>query len=142
MTGDSHRPPRSGCAINAAIEVLGDPWSMLVLRDVIFGNRRHFRELLHGSEEGIASNILSSRLKRLVAAGLLTREEATRGQRAAYSLTEAGIQTLPVMVAMGNWGLAHVARLAPRLDRMPTGRWTLTVGDAPSAADRAPDLVD
>ncbi|MGH2498534.1 MAG: winged helix-turn-helix transcriptional regulator [Candidatus Limnocylindria bacterium] len=54
-----------------------------------------------------ASNILSSRLKRLVAAGLLTREEATRGQRAAYSLTEAGIQTLPVMVAMGNWGLAH-----------------------------------
>src|SRR6266567_1553268 len=44
---------------------------------------------------------------RLVAAGLLTREEATRGQRAAYSLTEAGIQTLPVMVAMGNWGLAH-----------------------------------
>jgi DNA-binding HxlR family transcriptional regulator len=107
VTGDSHRPPRSGCAINAAIEVLGDPWSMLVLRDVIFGNRRYFRELLQGSEEGIASNILSSRLKRLVAAGLLTREEATRGQRAAYSLTEAGIQTLPVMVAMGNWGLAH-----------------------------------
>ena len=69
---------------------------MLVLRDVIFGNRRCFRELLQGSEEGIASNILSSRLKRLVAAGLLTREEATRGQRAAYSLAEAGIQTLPV----------------------------------------------
>ena len=60
-----------------------------------------------GLEEGIASNILSSQLKRLVAAGLLTREEATRGQRAAYSLTEAGIQTLPVMVAMGNWGLTH-----------------------------------
>lgn len=107
MTRDPHRPPRSGCAINAAIEVLGDPWSMLVLRDVVFGNRRHFRELLQGSDEGIASNILSSRLKRLVAAGLLTRDEATRGQRATYSLTEAGIQTLPVMVAMGNWGLAH-----------------------------------
>ena len=69
--------------------------------------RRHFGELLLGSEEGIASNILSSRLERLVAAGLLTREEATRGQRAAYSLTEAGIQTLPVMVAMGQLGLAH-----------------------------------
>jgi DNA-binding HxlR family transcriptional regulator len=107
VTGDSHRPRRSGCAINAAIEVLGDPWSMLVLRDVMFGNRRHFRELLHGSEERIASNILSSRLKRLVAAGLLTREDATRGQRAAYSLTEAGIETLPVMVALGTWGLAH-----------------------------------
>jgi DNA-binding HxlR family transcriptional regulator len=78
------------------------PWSMLVLRDVSFGNRRYFRELLQGSEEGIASNILSSRLKRLVAAGLLARQEATRGHRAAYSLTEAGIQTLPVMAAMGN----------------------------------------
>lgn len=99
--------PRSGCPINAAIEVLGDPWAMLVLRDVMFGNRRYFRELLHGSEEGIATNILSSRLKQLVAAGLLTREEAGRGQRAAYSLTEAAIQTLPVMVALGNWGLAH-----------------------------------
>jgi DNA-binding HxlR family transcriptional regulator len=101
------RSPRSGCAINAAIEVLGDPWAMLVLRDLIFGNRRHFRELLTGSEEGIASNILASRLKQLVAAGLLTRDDARRGQRAAYSLTEAGIEVLPVMVALGNWGLAH-----------------------------------
>jgi len=99
--------PRSGCPINAAVEVLGDPWSVLVLRDVMFGNRRHFRELHQRSEEGIASNILSSRLKQLVAAGLLTREAAGRGQRAAYSLTEAGIQTLPVMVALGTWGLAH-----------------------------------
>lgn len=99
--------PRSGCAINAAVEVLGDPWAMLVLRDIMFGDRRYFRELLAGSEEGIASNILSSRLKQLTAAGLLTREDATRGQRARYSLTEAGIQVLPVMVALGNWGLAH-----------------------------------
>jgi DNA-binding HxlR family transcriptional regulator len=99
--------PRSGCAINAAVEALGDPWTVLVLRDVMFGNLRHFRELLHGSEEGIASNILSSRLKRLVAAGLLTKEDAGRGRRAAYSLTEAGIQTLPIMVALGNWGLDH-----------------------------------
>lgn len=101
------RAPRSGCAINAAVEVLGDPWAMLVLRDIVFGNRRYFRELLAGSEEGIASNILASRLKRLVEAGLLTRDEAHRGQRAAYSLTESGIQVLPVMIALGNWGLAH-----------------------------------
>lgn len=99
--------PRSGCAINAAVEVLGDPWAMLVLRDMMFGDRRYFRELLAGSEERIASNILSSRLKQLTAAGLLTREDATRGQRARYSLTEAGIQVLPVMVALGTWGLAH-----------------------------------
>jgi DNA-binding HxlR family transcriptional regulator len=98
---------RSGCPINAAVEVLGDPWAMLVLRDIMFGNRRYFRELLNGSEEGIATNILASRLKQLVAAGLLTRDEARRGQRAAYSLTEAAIDVLPIMVALGNWGLAH-----------------------------------
>lgn len=99
--------PRSGCAINAAVEVLGDPWAILVLRDVMFGNRRYFRELLVGSEEGISSNILSSRLKQLTARGLLTRAEAKRGQRAKYSLTEAGIQVLPIMAALGTWGLAH-----------------------------------
>jgi DNA-binding HxlR family transcriptional regulator len=99
--------PRSGCPINAAVEVLGDSWAMLVLRDVMFGNRRYFRELLVGSEEGIASNILSSRLKQLTAAGLLTREDAHRGQRAMYSLTDAGIQVLPIMVALGSWGLAY-----------------------------------
>ena len=98
---------RSGCPINAAVEVLGDPWAMLVLRDIMFGNRRHFRELVAGSEEGIATNILASRLRQLVAAGLLTRDDARRGQRAAYSLTEAGIQVLPIMVALGTWGLAH-----------------------------------
>jgi DNA-binding HxlR family transcriptional regulator len=99
--------PRSGCPINQAVEVLGDPWAMLVLRDIMFGDRRHFRELLAGIEEGIAPNILSSRLRRLSDAGLLTRQDVRRGQRAAYSLTEAGIQTLPIMVALGSWGLAH-----------------------------------
>ena len=85
---------RSGCPINAAVEVLGDPWAMLVLRDIMFGNRRYFRELIAGSEERIATNIIASRLKHLVAAGLLTHDAARRGQRAAYSLTEAGIQVL------------------------------------------------
>lgn len=97
--------PRSGCAINATVEALGDHWSLLVLRDVIFGDRRYFRELLNGSLEGIASNILSDRLKKLVAAGILTKDDVARGQRARYSLTEAGIQTLPIIFALGNWGL-------------------------------------
>jgi DNA-binding HxlR family transcriptional regulator len=99
--------PRSGCAINAAVEALGDRWSLIVLRDVIFGGRRHFRDLLANSDEGIASNILSSRLKALVAGGLLSHEDAGRGRRGSYSLTEAGIQTVPIMVALGSWGLRH-----------------------------------
>ncbi|GAB3108693.1 helix-turn-helix domain-containing protein [Janibacter alkaliphilus] len=107
MVGGVRSEPRSGCPINIAVEVLGDPWSLVVLRDIMFGDRRYFRELLTRSEEGIASNVLAARLKGLVAAGLLTRDEARRGQRVRYSLTEVGIQTLPVLVALGTWGRAH-----------------------------------
>src|SRR2546421_10492446 len=97
--------PRSGCPINMAVEAFGDRWSLLVLRDVMFGNRRYFRELLAGSEERIASNILADRLKRLVSAGLLTREDAGPGRRAAYSPTEASIQLGPVLAQLGERGL-------------------------------------
>jgi DNA-binding HxlR family transcriptional regulator len=97
--------PRSGCPINAAVEVLGDRWSLLVLRDIIFEDRRYFRVILTESAERIASNILADRLVRLVEAGLLARGTAARGQRARYSLTEAGIQTMPILYALGTWGL-------------------------------------
>jgi DNA-binding HxlR family transcriptional regulator len=98
---------RSGCPINMAVESLGDRWSLLVLRDIMFGNRRHFRELLNGSEEGIASNILAQRLRHLVGAGLLTRSQAGPGQRATYSLTEPAIQLVPVLAELGAWGVRH-----------------------------------
>ncbi|WP_314503583.1 helix-turn-helix domain-containing protein [uncultured Microbacterium sp.] len=91
--------------ITAAVDVLADRWSLLILRDVIFADRRYFRALLTASAEGIASNILADRLKRLLDAGLLTRGAAGRGQRARFSLTEAGIRTLPILVAYGNWGV-------------------------------------
>ncbi len=99
--------PRSGCPINAAVEVIGDRWSLLVLRDVMFGNRRHFRVLQQRSEEGIASNILADRLRRLVTAGLLTRADVGRGRRATYSLTEAAIELVPVLAMLGAWGLRN-----------------------------------
>jgi DNA-binding HxlR family transcriptional regulator len=99
--------PRSGCPINVAVEAFGDRWTLLVLRDVMFGNRRHFRELQAGSEEGIASNILADRLKRLVRGGLLTRDDAGPGQKATYSLTEQAIQLVPVFAQLGAWGLRH-----------------------------------
>lgn len=98
---------RSGCPINAAVEAFGDRWSLLVLRDVMFGNRRHFRVLQAMSEEGIASNILSDRLKKLVDGGLLSRDGAGPGQRATYSLTEQSIQLVPVFAQLGSWGLRH-----------------------------------
>ncbi len=99
--------PRSGCPINAAVEAFGDRWTLLVLRDVMFGNRRNFRVLQAQSEEGIASNILSDRLKKLVDCGLLTRDDAGPGRRATYSLTEPSIQLVPVLAQLGSWGLRH-----------------------------------
>ncbi|WP_137177371.1 helix-turn-helix domain-containing protein [Roseomonas sp. AR75] len=103
-----NQAPRSGCPINLTLEVLGDRWSLIVIRDIIFGDRRHFRTLLQGSEEGIASNILADRLKRLVAAGVLTRrDDPTHRQKGIYSLTEAGIQLLPVLAQLAAWGRRH-----------------------------------
>jgi DNA-binding HxlR family transcriptional regulator len=115
----------SECPISAAIDVLGDRWSLLVLRDIIFDDRRYFRALLTGSNEGIASNILADRLVRLVEAGILTRGTAARGQRARYSLTEAGIQTVPILYALGNWGLdwrtSRTSKLRSRQQLMSEG---------------------
>lgn len=99
---------RSGCPINLTLEVIGDRWSLIVIRDVMFGNRRHFRELLLQSEEGIASNILADRLKRLVAHDLLSRrDDPTHKQKGVYSLTEAAIQLVPLLAIMGAWGRRH-----------------------------------
>ena len=100
---------RSGCPINLTLEVLGDHWSLLVIRDLMFGNRRHFRELLGKSEEGIASNILASRLKSLLEAGLISRrDDATHKQKGVYSLTEPAIQLVPLLAHMGAWGRRHL----------------------------------
>lgn len=100
---------RSGCPINLTLEILGDRWSLLVLRDMMFGARRHFRELLTRSEERIASNILADRLKKLQAQGLITRaDDPTHKQKAIYSLTEKAIQLVPVMAQVGAWGRRHL----------------------------------
>jgi DNA-binding HxlR family transcriptional regulator len=102
------RAHRSGCPINLTLEVLGDRWSLIIIRDLMFGNRRHYRELLTRSEEGIASNILADRLKRLTEAGMISRrDDPTHKQKAIYSLTEPAIQLLPLLAQMGAWGRRH-----------------------------------
>ena len=102
---DTHR---SGCPINLTLEMVGDRWSLIVIRDVMFGNRRHYRELLTLSDEGIASNILADRLKRLMESGLLSkRDDPSHKQKAIYSLTEPAIQLVPLLVQMGAWGRRH-----------------------------------
>ena len=99
---------RSGCPINLTLEQLGDRWSLIVIRDVMFGNRRSYGDLLSLSNEGIASNILADRLKRLTAAGLLSkRSDPAHRQKFIYSLTEASIQLVPLLAQMGAWGRRH-----------------------------------
>jgi DNA-binding HxlR family transcriptional regulator len=104
-----HADHRSGCPINLTLEVLGDKWSLLIIRDMMFGNRRHFRELLLKSEEGIASNILADRLKTLLEEGIVSRaDDPTHKQKAVYSLTEKGIALLPVLAQISGWGRNHL----------------------------------
>ena len=97
---------RSGCPINLAVELFGDRWSLVILRDMMFGGKRHFRELLK-SEEGIATNILADRLRMLVDQGLLTRaDDPSHRQKAIYSLTVKAITLVPIMAHLGAWGRA------------------------------------
>jgi DNA-binding HxlR family transcriptional regulator len=96
--------PRSYCPINLSLEIFGDAWTLLVLRDMMFAGKRHFRELLQ-SDEHISSNILAERLARLVENGVLTKsDDPTHKQKAIYSLTEKGIGLLPIIVQIGAWG--------------------------------------
>lgn len=98
---DGHR---SYCPINLSLEIIGDRWTLLVLRDLMFGGKRHFREFLQ-SDEQISTNILADRLKLLVREGILTkRDDPTHKQKATYSLTEKGIELLPIVVQIGAWG--------------------------------------
>ena len=113
MKDDGHR---SYCPINLSLEIFGDKWTLLVLRDMMFGGKRHFREFLQ-SDEGIASNILADRLALLVEHGIVTRaDDATHKQKAVYSLTEKGIELFPVIVQIGAWGSRHVPA-AKKLER-------------------------
>ena len=102
---DDHK---SGCPINLTLEVLGDKWSLLIIRDMMFGNKRHFRELLR-SEERISSNILADRLRTLLEQGIITKaDDPTHMQKSVYSLTEKGIELLPVLAQMSAWGRRYL----------------------------------
>lgn len=115
--------PRSGCPINRALEALGDQWSLVILRDIAAHDRRSFRELLTGNDEGISAPVLSRRLADLVEAGFLTKTEAPRGKQGRYSLTELGLRTVPLMAALAGLGVAIDATTeAQRPDFLRPGR--------------------
>ncbi len=100
---------RSGCPVNLTVELVGDSWTLLVLRDVMFADRHTFGELHAGSLEGIATNILADRLRRLVQAGLLTREPVPgHKQKVSYRLTEKALDLVPVLTSLAAFSLKHL----------------------------------
>lgn len=99
--------PRSHCPINFGLEIFGDRWTLLVLRDLLINGKRSFKEF-QASEERIATNILAERLARLTRAGLIAAQRSDADKRQVlYAPTSAGRALLPVLVEMAYWGATH-----------------------------------
>jgi DNA-binding HxlR family transcriptional regulator len=98
---------RSGCPLNASVEVLGDRWSLLIIRDMMLRGFRTYKQLLE-SYEKIATNILADRLRRLETHGIISVErDPSDGRKLIYLLTEKGIGLAPIMAEMVLWAAAH-----------------------------------
>lgn len=98
---------KSHCPINFTLEIMGDPWSLLVLRDVVFFGKHTFKEFLESAER-ITTSVLTSRLNSLEQHGILLKQPHPSDQRSAlYQLTEKGIDLVPVLLAMMEWGTRY-----------------------------------
>ena len=105
MKHTHHR--RSDCPINFALELFGDPWSLLIIRDIVYFGKNTYGEFL-ASEEGMATNILASRLAHLEHQGILVKQRSEKDKRREeYVLTEKGLDLIPVLVEMANWSAQH-----------------------------------
>jgi DNA-binding HxlR family transcriptional regulator len=104
---------RSGCPVSISLDIFGDRWSLLIIRDLMVRGFRTFKEF-EAAGEGIASNILADRLQRLKSAGIITEEtdEADR-RRVCYRLTRKGIDLAPVLLDLLVWGSRHEEADAP-----------------------------
>ena len=104
---------RSGCPVSISLEMFGDRWSLLIIRDLMVRGYRTFKEFQE-SGEGIATNILADRLHKLQGTGIITAEaEETDGRKVNYRLTEKGIDLAPVLLELLIWGAQHEETGAP-----------------------------
>ncbi len=93
--------------MSLGLDVFGDRWTLLIVRDLMFTGKRHYREML-GSEEHISTNILADRLKMLLDEGIVTKtEDPSHKQKAIYSLTEKGIALLPILMQISRWSYKY-----------------------------------
>ena len=98
---------RSGCPLNASVEMLGDRWSLLIIRDMMLQGAHTYKTFLE-CYEGIATNILADRLRKLAAYGIITTEpDPSDRRRVIYLLTKKGIDLAPVLTEMVLWAAAH-----------------------------------
>jgi len=98
---------KSQCPINQALEIFGDKWTLLIIRDIMFDGKRYFREML-GSDEKIASNILTDRLNKLEKFKILSKtNDKHHKQKNVYTLTKKGIDLVPVMIEIAQWSVIH-----------------------------------
>lgn len=98
---------KSHCPQNLILEIIGDKWTLLIIRDMIIDNKRHFREFLQ-SKEKIASNILSSRLQSLEKEGIIhKKKDPEHKQKIIYLLTQKGIDLFPILIENARWSLKY-----------------------------------
>lgn len=98
---------KSHCAVNFALETIGDSWSLLIVRDIVFDGKHTFTEFLTSTEK-ISSNILTDRLAQLEQDGILSKSLTASDRRVVYyTLTQKGIDLLPVLLALAAWGFRH-----------------------------------
>ena len=113
VAGKSQTKTRSGCPVSISLERFGDRWSLLIIRDLMVRGLRTFKEFRE-SGEGIATNILTNRLRKLETAGIITAEvEKTDGRKVNYRLTEKGIDLAPVLLDLLVWAARHEETAAP-----------------------------
>ena len=113
MAGKSKVKRRSGCPVSISLEMIGDRWSLLIIRDLMVRGYRTFKDF-QGSSERIATNILADRLRKLEAGGIVSAEkEKTDGRRINYRLTEKGIDLAPVLLDLLVWAARHEETGAP-----------------------------
>jgi DNA-binding HxlR family transcriptional regulator len=93
--------------MNSALEVVGDPWSLLVVRDIVFAGKHTFGEFM-ASEERIATSVLADRLGRLVKIGILSKVRSpTDARKDFYSMTDKGLALIPVLMELAKWGVSY-----------------------------------
>ena len=106
---------RANCPISSALDIIGDKWSLVIIRDLLYFNKKTFKELSN-SLENIATNILADRLKGLEEKGILTRNDVKDNKKTKhYKLTKKGFGLKPILLELGKWSTSYIKNEHPKM---------------------------